>query len=53
VGPEREYVFAVTGYVSVPGHTTPDGVKGYFTSLPSSGSFTNVPTPITKTGLVK
>ena len=46
-------VFAVTGYVSVPGHTSPDGVKGYFTSLPSSGSFTNVPTPITKTGLVK
>jgi hypothetical protein len=46
-------VFAVTGYVSTPGHIAGDGVIGYFTSLPSSGSFTNVPTPITRIGLVK
>jgi Flp pilus assembly protein TadG len=46
-------VFAVVGYNSVPGHATPDGVYGYFTSMPSTGSLTTIPGPIQKIGLVK
>jgi Flp pilus assembly protein TadG len=46
-------VFAVTGYVSTPGHTAGDGVIGYFTAMPSSGSLTTTPGPILKIGLVK
>lgn len=44
-------VFVVTGYTKSPG-TNPDGVWGYFTSMPSSGALTNIPTPIQKIGLV-
>lgn len=44
-------IFVVTGYTKSPG-TDPDGVWGYFAAMPSSGSFTNVPTPIKKIGLV-
>ena len=46
-------VFAVTGYVSTPGHTAGDGVIGYFTAMPSTGSLTTIPGPIQKIGLVK
>jgi len=46
-------VFAVTGYTSTPGHTAGDGVWGYFTSMPSSGSLSTTPGPIKKIGLVK
>lgn len=46
-------VFAVTGYVSTAGHTGGDGVIGYFTSMPSSGSLSATPGPIQKVGLVK
>lgn len=44
-------VFVVISYTK--SATGTDGITGYFSSIPTSGSFTNVPTPITKTGLVK
>jgi hypothetical protein len=44
-------VFVVTGYTKSP--SGDDGIIGYFASIPTSGTFTNVPTPITKIGLVK
>ena len=46
-------VFAVTGYHSTAGHTSGDGVIGYFTAMPSSGSLSATPGPIQKVGLVK
>lgn len=46
-------VFSVTGYTSTPGHTAGDGVWGYFTAMPSTGSLTTTPGPIQKIGLVK
>lgn len=44
-------VFVVTGYTKTAQGT--DGIDGYFSSIPTSGSFTQFPTPITKIGLVK
>ena len=44
-------VFVVTGYTKT--SSGDDGILGYFSSIPTTGSFTNVPTPITKIGLVK
>jgi hypothetical protein len=46
-------IFAVTGYHSTAGHSSGDGVIGYFTSIPSSGSLSTTPGPIKKIGLVK
>jgi len=44
-------VFVVVSYTK--SSSGDDGITGYFSSIPTSGSFTNVPTPITKIGLVK
>ena len=44
-------VFVVTAYSKTP--SGDDGIDGYFSSIPTSGSFTDFPTPITKIGLVK
>jgi hypothetical protein len=45
-------VFVVTQYTKSPG-TTPDGIWGYFSSMPSNGSLTTTPGPVQKIGLVK
>lgn len=45
-------VFVVTGYTkSATG--TDDGIAGYFSSIPSSGTLSMTPSPIQKIGLVK
>ena len=45
-------VFVVTRYERSPGGTD-DGLYGYFSSMPSTGSFSTVPGPLQKLALVK
>jgi Flp pilus assembly protein TadG len=45
-------VFVVTGYTKSAG-TAPDGISGYFSTLATTGTFTDSPSPIQKIGLIK
>jgi hypothetical protein len=45
-------VFVVTGYSKTPSNAA-DGIWGYFSALPSNGSFSTGPSPIQRVGLVK
>ena len=45
-------IFVVVDFAKIAGSNPYEGVVGYFAAMPSSGSFTNVPTPIQKIGLV-
>lgn len=45
-------IFVVVDFLKTSGANAFEGVVGYFAAMPSSGSFTNVPTPIQKIGLV-
>jgi hypothetical protein len=45
-------VFVVTKYSKF-GGSTPDGLWGYFTEMPSDGAFSTVPSPLKKLALVK
>jgi len=45
-------VFIVTSYTKSNG-SGQDGISGYFSSMPSTGSFSTVPGPLQKIGLVK
>lgn len=46
-------VFVVTKYLKTSGGAGQDGLYGYFSAMPSTGSFTAIPSPLSKIALVK